>query len=109
MAGRTAATYSKTSALSPSLRDLTLTSLRPAPPEVYAKTVVRNSLSWWPSLWLWTGSESTMVWLLTTFLWHTALVSAHQYHGPDVSTTVLIRCRIPYLLGCLVLPRPLHC
>ena len=108
MAGRSAATYSETTTFSPHLPDLTLTSLRPAPPEVYAKTVVRNSLSWWPSLWLWTGSETTTVWLLTTFLWHTALVSAHQHHDPNVSTLVLIRCRILYLPGCLALPRLLH-
>lgn len=78
MAGRSAATYSKTADLSPCLPGLTLTSLRSAHPDVYAKNVVRNSLSWWPSLWLWTGSESTTVWVLTTFLWHTALVSEHR-------------------------------
>lgn len=81
MAGRSAVTYSKThvpwtSSSPPSSPNLILTPLRPAPPEVYAKNVVRNSLSWWPSLWLWTGSESTIVWFISTFLWHTALVSA---------------------------------
>lgn len=78
MAGRSTVTYSKTAALSPCLPGLPLTSLHPAPTEVYAKSVVRNSLSWWPSLWLWTGSETTTVWVLTTFLWHTALVSERR-------------------------------
>ena len=51
-------------------------SILPGTPEEYATSVVQNSLGWWPSVRLWTGSETSIGWFISTFLWHTILVRA---------------------------------
>ncbi|TRM70476.1 hypothetical protein BD626DRAFT_533720 [Schizophyllum amplum] len=35
--------------------------------EVFAKGVVDEAMKQWPSTWFWSGNQSTLVWLMTTF------------------------------------------
>lgn len=45
------------------------------PAEVYAQKVVKNALKRNPNVNYWVGDQTFMVWFMTTFLWHTVIVS----------------------------------
>lgn len=79
LAGRTTAMFrseSSTTIVTPGLLSTILILSRLlATPEQLASEVVRNSRSWWPSVRLWAGSDTTIGWFVSTFLWHTFPVS----------------------------------
>jgi hypothetical protein len=64
---------------------------------VFAAGVVANALKSKSNLWYWRGAKTGIVWVATTFMRHTFLVSLHSHFIYDIYFAVVIELFILFL------------